>query len=314
MSTAIDTHAHVYPAWYLDQLESEGVAASTTSIARNMNADSTEEDMARRLEWMDRAGVAMQVLAVSPQSPATGESARAINDEYLRLVEAYPQRFLAYAAVPLSDVEASIAELNRIEKLGFVGVSLPTFLRDGGSLGDSALLPVWEKLNDMHAVVNIHPTGQGACSAPIKNFHLDWVNGALVEDSTATLQLLKADIPDKFSNITIHVAHLGGDLAFMFQRLEDNYRDWDAFARSPQEALRGMFFDAANFYEPALRLAVETYGASQVLGGSDFPYFQEDKYVRAFDYIRDAQLDELTKRAILSDNARRLYGLDSSPR
>ncbi|AEX47310.1 hypothetical protein CDB402_2019 [Corynebacterium diphtheriae INCA 402] len=37
--------------------------------------------------------------------------------------------------------------------------------------------------------------------------------------------------------------------------------------------------DAANFYEPSLRMAAEYYGATQVLAGSDHPYFQEEKLI-----------------------------------
>lgn len=57
--------------------------------------------MATRLEWMDRAGVAAQVLAVTPQSPSTlddaagsHEAARWINDLYARIVAEHPGRFL----------------------------------------------------------------------------------------------------------------------------------------------------------------------------------------------------------------------------
>lgn len=69
-----------------------------------------------------------------------------------------------------------------------------------------------------------------------------------------------------------------------------------------------MWFDAANFHEPSLRLAVETFGASQVIGGSDHPYFQEDKYVRAFDYVREAHLKKDVVGGILRYNAEQLYG------
>ena len=55
----------------------------------------------------------------------------------------------------------------------------------------------------------------------------------LREDAIATLHLLKADIPHKYPNIRFHIAHLGGDLAFLAQRIEDNYEDWDSFEHSP---------------------------------------------------------------------------------
>lgn len=129
-----------------------------------------------------------------------------------------------------------------------------------------------------------------------------------MEDATATLLLPKKGIPNRYPNIRFHVGHLGGDLAFLFQRIEDNFQDWGAFPYSPQETLRGLFFDAANFYEPALRLSVEAFGGGQILAGSDHPYFQGDKYVRAFDYIRNSTLDKEVCLSILRGNARRLYG------
>ena len=42
-----------------------------------MGADSGKKGMETRLEWMDRAGVKAQVLAVTPQSPALPEAERA---------------------------------------------------------------------------------------------------------------------------------------------------------------------------------------------------------------------------------------------
>ncbi|CAB0571811.1 hypothetical protein FRC0316_02062 [Corynebacterium diphtheriae] len=56
MNSAIDTHAHIYPAPYLDMLEKAGVDPASTKIARNLGADSTSDDIEKRLLWMDRAG------------------------------------------------------------------------------------------------------------------------------------------------------------------------------------------------------------------------------------------------------------------
>lgn len=87
--------------------------------------------------------------------------------------------------------------------------------------------------------VNIHPTGSGAHSTMIQGAGLEWVNGAPVEDATAVLQLLKEDMP------------------FLAQHIED----WGALPALPCT-------DAAEYY-----------GATQVLAGSDHPYFQEEKLI-----------------------------------
>lgn len=318
---AIDTHAHVYPDDYLDYLGAHGAPEGSTEIAKGMGADSGSEDMQARIEWMDKAGVKAQVLAVTPQSPALPEAehaayaARMINQRYIDIADQYPGRFYNYAALPLPHVDAALKELEWIESSGqFCGIGLPTLLAQRPYLSESYLDPVWDFLNEKGAVVNIHPTGCGVNSKWLLDQHLEWVNGAPVEDATATLELLKADIPRRFPKITFHVAHLGGDLPMLAQRIEDNYEDWDAFPASPNATLRQFYFDAANFHEPSLALAAETFGLSQLMGGSDFPYFQREKYVRAFDYVRNSRFSEEEKEQILWSNAANLLKLAGSAR
>lgn len=94
------------------------------------------------------------------------------------------------------------------------------------------------------------------------------------------------------------------------QRVEDNYEDWDAFRESPTETLsHNFYFDSANFLEEALNLSVEVFGEDKILLGSDFPYFKDEKYIRAVDYIKDSRLSDRTKEKILRENAERLYKL-----
>lgn len=316
MARIIDTHAHVYPKAHLDAIEVLGADAASTRIARGMRADSIPEDMMLRLEWMDRAGVDAQVLSVMPQgafgrdAAAVAEAARSVNDEYARVLETYPGRFFAYAHLPLPYADESIDEARRALSLsGFLGVSVPTVFPDGSMLSEPGLDDIWAELDRQGTIVNVHPTGQGARSPLISETGLAWVNGAPVEDATAVLHLLKADVPGRFPRIRFHIAHLGGDLAFLSQRLEDNFEDWNAFPSSPNAALKRMWFDAANFHEPSLRLAAETYGIDRIVAGSDHPYFQEEKYARAFDYIRTARLPADDVEAILSGNATALYRL-----
>lgn len=311
---AVDSHAHVYPSTYLDRLEQIGVRPETTKIARGIRADSSEEDLSTRLYWMDRAGVETQVLAVTPQVPSGSDgasslaAARMINDTYARIVRDHPGRFLAYGALPLPHVEETLAEIPRIfDELNTAGVSITTVFPGPVSVADERFEPIWQALNERRAIVNVHATGSGALSPMITDHRLEWVNGAPVEDAIAVLQLLKAGIPNRYPNLAFHIAHLAGDLPFLSRRIEDNFDDWNAFPVSPNQTLQTMWFDAANFHEPSLRLAAETFGADRILAGSDHPYFQHDKYVRAFGYIRESALPARDIDAILSGNAARLY-------
>lgn len=320
-ATVIDTHAHVYPARYLDHLEELGVPAASTKIARNMRASDEPAEMSARLAQMDEAGVRLQVISATPQSPefsgvggvsqaqAVG-AARMVNDIYAELIDAYPGRFLAYGAVPIGFPEAAAemaAEL--AEHPGFVGVAINAIFQDpDASVAEERYFPLYEQLASTGSVLYIHPTGQAAHAPGMRSWGLDWVNGAPMEDAIAALQLMKQDVPRKFPQMPIHIAHLGGDLPFLAQRLEDNFEDWDSFPTSPAQTLRELWFDSANFTPGALRLAEEIYGGSHLLTGSDYPYFQDEKYTRSVTYIPRAGLGDAFSDSLWRGNALSLYG------
>ncbi|MGV3061836.1 amidohydrolase family protein, partial [Streptococcus hyovaginalis] len=109
MVEIIDTHAHLWSDDYLKRLEDLG--AQGVAIAKGMGAGSSPEELEKRFTMMDQAGVDVQVLSATPQSPQFGNpeeallSAQLINDHYKDLIHAYPQRFKAYGAVPLPYVD-----------------------------------------------------------------------------------------------------------------------------------------------------------------------------------------------------------------
>lgn len=307
-----DSHAHLWPDAYLEALEKLG--AQGVAVAKGLGASDSHEDMQKRLKMMDDAGVRRQILSGTPQTPQYGSAeealalAQMLNDTYAQVIRDYPGRFAAYGTVPLPHVEEAIAEARRcITELGFQGIAINTLTRGTESIADDRLLPFYEALNDLGTVLYIHPTGCGANSPMINGSGLEWVVGAPIEDTVATVQLLKADIPHKFPRLTFHVAHLGGFLGTSMQRIEDNYTDWAAFPRSPWQSLRAFWFDTANFHAPALRAMLETFGPANIVLGSDFPYFQNDKYTRAVTYVKDAGLADGRADDILWRNAERLY-------
>lgn len=307
----IDTHAHLWPVEYLDYLEKHG--ATGVAIARNIRATDSEEDLLARFAMMDKAGVAKQVLSASPQLLQTADAvacltgARMINDTYADLVRRHPDRFMAYGAVPLPHVDEAVSEARRcVEQLGFSGVALTTLIANK-TIADPAYSPFYAEMNRLGAIIYIHPTGCGTLSPMVNDFRLEWVVGAPFEDSLAVLQLLKADIPHRFPNIKFHIAHLGGVVAFLMQRIEDNYTGWKAFPRSPTEEMRKMWFDTANFHGPALRCIADTFGTERLMLGSDFPYFQDALYTRIATYVEQSKLPPHAIEAILSGNAHRLF-------
>lgn len=315
----IDIHAHIYPKRYLDFLEKAGIDPASTTIARNMNASDEEPEIRARLRQMDEANVAYQVVSLTPQSPlitdrtAAVEAARLANNIYAEVLERHPDRFKAYAAVPFFHPQEAVAELTRaLDDLHFSGVAINALPAANRSLIDPEFEPFFAELNKRGAVCYVHPSGNAAFSSPMLDHQLEWVNGAPTEDAIAVLHLLKGDYLNRFPHIKFQIAHLGGDIPFLAQRIEDNYTDWGSFKSSPRESLRKMWFDTANFFGPSLVLAHDhVYDPEKLLAGSDYPYFQNEKrdlYTRSVEYIIESGLSEKAVNNILVHNPVRLLG------
>jgi predicted TIM-barrel fold metal-dependent hydrolase len=309
----IDVHAHYWTDDYLDLLTDLGQAGAVA--ARGLGAGGGAE-LAARLRLMDRAGVQMQVLSACPQSPygqdgqKATQAARFVNDQYAGLVQHYPDRFRAFAALPMPHLQESLGELGRaLDELGMAGIAMNTSIL-GRALAEPGFDPVFAELNRRSAVLYLHPAGNSACTPLIGDYHLTWMVGAPVEDTISIMQLITRGIPARYPDITIINSHLGGALPMLLQRADDQYR-WEApgTPEKPSVAARRMWYDTVGHgHVPALRCAIDSFGADRLLLGTDFPYENGDTFIRAIDYINDPRIDPDAARAILDHNASTLLG------
>ncbi|NUR91314.1 MAG: amidohydrolase [Nonomuraea sp.] len=310
----IDVHAHYFPVAYLDALEAAG--STSTGVARGLGAGNDPGEVDGRLRMMDDAGVAVQVLSATPQSPYVRDEEAAValarlgNDLYADLVAEHPGRFAAFASVPLPHGRAAAAEAGRaMDELGMVGATIATSVLDR-TLDDPAFEPLWAALDRRSAPVFVHAAGDGCRSPLISEHGLTWIVGAPFEDTIGVLHLVRAGVTARYPNIRFVVAHLGGPLPFLMQRIDDNYTRWkQAFPDLPSRILRQMWYDTANFHEPSLACAVETFGADRILLGSDHPYFQDDLYTRAVTYVENSRQPPDVVERIMHANASALLGL-----
>jgi predicted TIM-barrel fold metal-dependent hydrolase len=310
----IDVHAHYWTDDYLDLLT--GLGKADAGAARGIGAgDGAELDA--RLRLMDRAGVQMQVLSACPQTPYGGDAkkaadaARFVNDQYAQLAERHRDRFAAFATLPMPHLEESVDEMRRaLDELGVAGVAMNTSVL-GHALVEPDFEPVFAELNRGAAVLYLHPAGNSACSPLIGNYDLTWMVGAPVEDTISIMQLITRGIPARYPDIKIINSHLGGALPMLLQRADDQY-GWEASdtPERPSAAARRMWYDTVGHgHVPALRCAIDSFGANRLLLGTDFPYENGDFFGRAVDYINDPQIDPIAARAILDQNASSLFGI-----
>jgi len=312
----IDVHAHLWSESYLDLLTSIGVP---TEAQRGTGAGSTAEELTARFAQLDAAGVDLQILSTAPVSPhvakeaAATRASRLVNDEYAEMVAKHPDRFRAFATLPFPHTDAALKELTRaLDDLGMVGAAVTTSVL-GRGLGDPVFEPVYEELNRRGSVLYVHPAGVGAGSALIAGHDLTWSIGAPIEDTVAIMHLILAGIPSRYPKMKIIASHLGGALPMLLNRT-DHQVPWEApyTPELPSRAVRRMWFDTVGHdHTPALRAAVDTFGADRLVLGTDFPYQANEQYQAAIDYVSRAGLDPAEATAILDRNAAELFGLHS---
>jgi aminocarboxymuconate-semialdehyde decarboxylase len=232
-------------------------------------------------------------------------AARMANDMCADAVQHWPQRFSAFAALPLPHIDESLRELDRaLGPLQMVGVANTTAVL-GRSVADASFAPLYQELNRRGTVLFLHPVGNNAGSSFIADYHLTWMVGAPVEDLIAVVQLIAAGVPKRFPNMKIVHSHLGGAVPTVLARW-DSVSTWEdpAIPERPSVAARRMWYDTVDYGDvPALRAAVDTLGAGQLVLGSDFPYENGPAYALCANYIRNAGLQPGDVVRILGGNA-----------
>ncbi|MEU9024007.1 amidohydrolase family protein [Actinomadura sp. NPDC048394] len=290
----IDVHAHLWTDGYLDLLDSYG--RTDTATQRGTGAGATAQELEARFELNDSAAITHQILSISPQVPHFEERAHAVhaaayaNDLYAGVVADHPDRFSAFAALPLPHVDAALTELARaLDDLDMAGAAVTTDVL-GASLADPAFTSLFEELDRRHAVLYVHPSGHDAGTPLIADHHMRWMVGAPMEDTIAVMHLILAGIPSRYPNVRIINSHLGGALPMLLRRADDQYQ-WESpqTPDKPSAAARRMWYDTVSHgHLPAIRAAAETYGPDRLLLGTDFPYQNGDLLRRAVTSIHDA--------------------------
>ncbi len=284
----IDTHAHFLPEAYLRAAAEAGLAGFDGGIPI------PAWSLGGALEFMDRHGIAAQVLSVpSPTAhqlagtAGAAALARRLNDAAAQVVERHPTRFGALAHLPLPDVDATLAEIARgLDVLALDGVILATNY-DGVYPGDPALEPVLAELDRRRATVLLHPTAPVCYErtglghpAPLVEFVFDVAR--------AVTHLVYSGALARHPHLRIVLPHAGGAVPALAWRLS-------AFAAQPSltpgvelapgvaltpaavsAQLRGLYYDLALGANPhSLSTLLELADPSHLLFGTDYPFSPE---------------------------------------
>jgi len=294
----IDIHAHLVPSavwqaaqtgreWYgfrHEAGEGLGTFLGTNGKRTGFTSPKVRFTPEERLADMDAQGVDVQVISIHTPffgyhlDPALGLAlAREVNDEIAGLTRRWPGRFAGLATLPVQDVAAAIAELERaVTVLGLKGAELDTIV-NGENWDEPRFLPLFKAAESMGAVLFFHPQ-------PQHNFMMDRTTryglfnslGVIVEDAIVVAILILGGILDACPDLKACIAHGGGPACYAMGRID---RGWQGrpearqnITQPPSTYQRRLYYDTVVGSEKALRFLLDEVGADRVVLGSDWPF------------------------------------------
>jgi aminocarboxymuconate-semialdehyde decarboxylase len=333
----IDFHAHLYPRAFMDEVARVG---APHGIALERGADGVERlrfegitfwayersfwDVEARIASLDAAGVDLQVLSMGPPmvywaAPEDGlRLCQILNDAVAEVVKQHPTRFVGFIALPFQAPELAMQELRRARALGLVGVAIGSNIH-GQPLDHPDLWPVYEQIEQADLPVFMHPINPIG-QPRIHDYRLDLSLGFPFDTTVAAARLVLGGVMERFPNLKVCLAHLGGALPFLQERLDIGWRTRQVFGgeaglpRPPSEYFRRFYLDCLSYSDPALLCALALYGADHIVVGSDAPFAVGDLQ-RSVDYIRDFTFaSQPDKARMLGGTAAALLKLGASVR
>lgn len=235
----------------------------------------------KSLEDMDKADIQASMMSMALPGIWFGDAgdaaklARLCNEEMAKVVADRPTRFGAFAALPMPDIDGSLAEVAyALDTLKADGIGL--FTSYGNKwLGDPAFAPLLEELNRRKALVYVHATVAPCCGNLIPGVPDSVVEyGADTARAIAGLTLTGATT--RWPDIRFIFSHAGGAMPGLIERF-DVAAGFPAIAKNLpggiRQALKAFYYDTAQSANPAALGALAAVAdPGRILFGSDFPF------------------------------------------
>lgn len=273
----IDVHHHIVPPFYREYLRRCDIPD-----AGGREMPPWDEDTA--LSTMDRHGIATAISSISMPGTHFGDDAaaramsRTCNEFSAELVRRRPERWGAFAVLPLPDVEGALAEVAyALDVLRLDGVVL--LANHGGRyLGDAHFDALFDELDRRHAVVFIHPTippgmAQTGLALPAHLFEFTF------DTTRAIANLVYSGTLERCPNLRIVASHGGGTVPYIAWRLKlmQQAEPWkERVPKGVSYYLRSIYYDTALTTSASALAALQAFAdPSHILFGSDYPYATE---------------------------------------
>jgi aminocarboxymuconate-semialdehyde decarboxylase len=288
----LDLHTHYYPEVYFERIRElpsefsfDKSPSGQTIIkyrgARFFGVTPPMTNVAQRLDDMDRVGIDVEVISLStPNVFFTGaehqpEIARMVNDAYAELIVRHPARFKGFASIPMDNPDAALNELHRaIDDLKLNGVILLSNI-GGKPLTSPEYRPFFAEANRMKLCILLHPM-LPANTEPFREYVLGPIVGFMFDTTLAVARMCFDGMFRDYLDIRWIVAHLGGAVPYLMERLDNGWRDFPECRAKidelPSTYLKRLYYDTVNFNPHMLNMVREMMGADHMVMGSDYPH------------------------------------------
>lgn len=317
----VDVHCHYLPEQYVVQARTAG-----HEMPDGMPVW-PQWSVHDQLALMADRGVQRAILSVSSPGVHFGddglavELSRYVNEFGARLVGEAPQTFGFFASVPLPDVSSALREATyALDVLGAAGITLMSNSA-GQYLGDEALAPLWEVLDERQAVTFIHPTSPPAADQvdlgrprPMLEF--------MFETTRTVTDMICAGIVERHPRIRFIIPHCGAALPVLADRVElfrallPGPNGGAPCGLTARDQLQRCWFDLAGTPLPThLDALLRVVGEDRLLYGSDFcftPALGVAQHMHTLDSRTASSRDDWDWRALTTRNAEKIFGIRRS--
>jgi predicted TIM-barrel fold metal-dependent hydrolase len=278
-------------------------------------------DLDLQLEEMAQGGVDLSVLSCLLGWSAPLDECRFINDDLAAIQKKFSRRFVGLAQAPILEGKPAIVELRRaIEDLGLRGVTITSQV-NGLSLDAPELYDLYEFACELDVPLFVHPALVPTGYEHLKDYDLPRVLGREVDLIVATTRLIAGGIFDRFPDLKIVMAHFGGGIAAVKDRLVGKGYRFGTLKKPFDEYYNQVYFDMAGFEGglTALNCALQGIRPERLVFASDYPQdftgvntdtgkgmAELKSYVET---IRNLPLSETAKQDMLGGTALRLLKL-----
>ncbi len=318
----VDIHAHISPEGLLNALSEgrdwHGIGTSQL-LPIHQYTPRTMWTPEQRLQEMEELGVDVHLLSTNSflyfyerDAEATAAMARECNDHVSQLTGRHPDRFAGFATLPMQDVAASVAELERsVETLGLKGAMIGDHV-NGATFDDPRFLPLWRAAEALGAVIFVHQSGDTTVTPRSGRYHLPNTIGNLLDRTVTFASFVFGGVMDACPELKVCLAHGGGFACYGAGRMD---RGWQVrpearvnIRQLPSAYLGRFWYDCLTHDENALLYLIDAVGIERVVFGTDWPF--DMAIDDPVSWVRNmTKLSEVEKEAILGGNIVRLMGL-----